>query len=550
MLADDDFRVWTTWRIPAMSPRFGHRGTARARRDAERIEGAQDALEQAARCRPGRARAGAPAPRRRAPSRRPRSRLPTLGPQPQARRRPSCRRSSAGSRQGTRGKQRHGPRPIIAKPPRPPRDDAGSRDRMSPFRRARGRLEPVAKGAVRHGSAPSPDPVGREALPSNSRRCPAPFSHCRDAGRDCRRDRPGRRHRRRRCRGRCGWGDAGPAPVEACRGSNRTQRHRPGRADSGRASADAETEADHESFGYIVSHDLRAPIRVVDGLHPHRQGGLRPPSSTTSAHDHLDRILGAAARMNSMIDALLALSRLSSQPLEREPVDLSQLARYVRRRPAPAAARARGRGRDRARAASPRATRRSCASLLENLLGNAWKYSTRRQAGAHRACSASDGEATTFTVRDNGAGFDMRFADRLFGVFQRLHSAERVPGHRHRSGFGAPHRPPPRRRRSGPSPSPTAARAFTSRCRSIRRGPESLASRRRSSAAPGRRAARPRPAAAFGRGARAALVGRGLAPQPLGRFAPRQRIAVHQDADGHRGRRVERLASYARERAL
>ena len=66
--------------------------------------------------------------------------------------------------------------------------------------------------------------------------------------------------------------------------------------------------------------------------------------------------------------------------------------------------------------------------VLENLLGNAWKYTGNTDAGADRACCAIRGEPATFTVRDNGAGFDMRFADRLFGVFQRLHSASEFPG--------------------------------------------------------------------------------------------------------------------------
>ena len=184
-------------------------------------------------------------------------------------------------------------------------------------------------------------------------------------------------------------------------------------------------EADHESFGYTVSHDLRAPIRVVEGftkIIKEDYGRLLD----RVGNDHLDRVLGAAARMNSMIDALLALSKLSSQPLARQPVNMSQLATYVS---------------DDLRRHSPErnVTIRIepglqvlgdptlLRVLLENLLGNAWKY-TGKCDEAHIWLERCGDEPDTFTVRDNGAGFDMRFADRLFGVFQRLHSANDFPG--------------------------------------------------------------------------------------------------------------------------
>jgi len=143
-------------------------------------------------------------------------------------------------------------------------------------------------------------------------------------------------------------------------------------------------------------------------------------------HDHLDRILGAAARMNSMIDALLGLSRLSSQPIARVPVNLSQIAGFVvdeLRRQQPE--------REVEVEIEPALMASGDPTLLrmtlENLIGNAWKYSANARP-ARIGLRRKDGEATTFTVHDNGAGFDMRFADRLFGVFQRLHSASEFPG--------------------------------------------------------------------------------------------------------------------------
>ncbi|HSC63736.1 MAG TPA: ATP-binding protein [Caldimonas sp.] len=189
--------------------------------------------------------------------------------------------------------------------------------------------------------------------------------------------------------------------------------------------ADAATEADHASFGYIVSHDLRAPIRVVEGftkIVKEDYGGVLD----AVAHDHLDRVLGAAARMNSMIDALLQLSRLSSQPIARVPVNLSQIAGFVvddLRREHP--------DRDVEVEIEPQLLASGDATLLrmllENLLGNAWKY-TGNTENARIGLARRPGETTGFTVHDNGAGFDMRYADRLFGVFQRLHSASEFPG--------------------------------------------------------------------------------------------------------------------------
>ena len=184
-------------------------------------------------------------------------------------------------------------------------------------------------------------------------------------------------------------------------------------------------EPDHESFSYTVSHDLRAPIRVVEGftrILKEDYGRLLD----RIGNDHLDRVLGAAARMNAMIDALLALSKLSSQPIARQPVNLTQLAQYVIE--------------DLRRQSPQREVRLHIAPgllalgdptllrvVLENLLGNAWKY-TGKRADAQIWFERSGHENAMFCVRDNGAGFDMRFADRLFGVFQRLHSANDFQG--------------------------------------------------------------------------------------------------------------------------
>jgi light-regulated signal transduction histidine kinase (bacteriophytochrome) len=184
--------------------------------------------------------------------------------------------------------------------------------------------------------------------------------------------------------------------------------------------------AEADNFSFTVSHDLRAPIRVVEGFTRIVKEDYGRQLDRVG-NDHLDRVLSAAARMNQMIDALLTLAKLSQQPLARQPVNLSQLAGYVvddlRRgtpeRPADVEI-------------EPGLVTLGDPTLLrlvlENLLGNAWKYSARclrTQISLHRV---PHGAGTAFVVRDNGAGFDMRSSDRLFGLFQRLHSTSEFPG--------------------------------------------------------------------------------------------------------------------------
>jgi signal transduction histidine kinase len=147
-------------------------------------------------------------------------------------------------------------------------------------------------------------------------------------------------------------------------------------------------------------------------------------------NDHLDRVLGAAARMNLMIDALLQLARLSQQPLARQRVNLSQVAGYVveeLRRAAP------DRSVEVEIEIEPGLSAWGDPTLLrlvlENLLGNAWKYTSRCAQAQISLRAVQQGDKNAFAVRDNGAGFDMRSADRLFGLFQRLHSASDFPGH-------------------------------------------------------------------------------------------------------------------------
>ena len=190
--------------------------------------------------------------------------------------------------------------------------------------------------------------------------------------------------------------------------------------------ATAADNADQESFIYTVSHDLRAPIRVVEGFARILKEDYGRFLDRIG-NDHTDRILAAAARMNSMIDSLLALSRLQSQPIKRQPVDLSQLARYVLED-----LRSNEPEREAEIHIEPGLVIQGDPTLMriaiENLVGNAWKYSGQSEKTRIELRRETLAGIPTFVIADAGAGFDMRFADRLFGVFQRLHSAKDFQG--------------------------------------------------------------------------------------------------------------------------
>ena len=188
----------------------------------------------------------------------------------------------------------------------------------------------------------------------------------------------------------------------------------------------SELLSEQAAFSYTVTHDLRAPIRVVEGFARILKEDYGRALDRIG-NDHLDRVLAAAARMNSMIDALLTLANLSAQPLARQPVNLSQLAGFVLddlRRAAPERQVAVDIAAGMVADGDPTLLR----LVLENLLGNAWKYSARTTQAKLQFNCETQGGRQVFNVVDNGAGFDMRNADRLFGVFQRLHSANDFPG--------------------------------------------------------------------------------------------------------------------------
>lgn len=181
-----------------------------------------------------------------------------------------------------------------------------------------------------------------------------------------------------------------------------------------------------EAFSYSVSHDLRAPVRHIDGFVKLLEREL-PPSTEKTAH-YLRTIAASSQRMAALIDDLLALSRTGRAPLEMRSVPLRPLVDEVILDLKPDLARRKVEWR-----VGPLPSVRGDASLLrvllQNLLDNAVKY-TRPQRAALVEIGTTrleDGESAVF-VRDNGVGFDMRYADRLFGVFQRLHRAEEFEG--------------------------------------------------------------------------------------------------------------------------
>jgi PAS domain S-box-containing protein len=184
--------------------------------------------------------------------------------------------------------------------------------------------------------------------------------------------------------------------------------------------------AELESFSYSVAHDLRAPLRGLDGYSRILIEDYGDRLDEDGRH-HLQRIRAASQRLDRLIDNLLKLSRISQSRMERVPVNLSGIAREV----------ALGLKEEQPLRAAEFVIERQLRAvgdpvllraLLENLLGNAWKYTSRKaQARIEFGATRIEGE-TAFFVRDNGDGFDMTQAGKLFAPFQRLHGTDEFAG--------------------------------------------------------------------------------------------------------------------------
>lgn len=195
------------------------------------------------------------------------------------------------------------------------------------------------------------------------------------------------------------------------------------------AQANAELTAvnkELEAFSYSVSHDLRAPLRSIDGF---SQALLEdyPDRLDEKGKGYLQRVRSAAQRLGVLIDDLLNLSRVTRSEMKRETVDLSVLAQSIA---------------DELQETQPErqvdfviapgvtasGDSQLVRLLMENLLGNAWKFTGHHpQARIGFGATQSDGKEVFF-IRDDGVGFDMTYVDKLFGVFQRLHTVDEFSG--------------------------------------------------------------------------------------------------------------------------
>jgi light-regulated signal transduction histidine kinase (bacteriophytochrome) len=181
-----------------------------------------------------------------------------------------------------------------------------------------------------------------------------------------------------------------------------------------------------ESFSYSVSHDLRAPLRSIDGFSQallEDYGGQLPED----ARNFLQKVRSAAQRMAKLIDDLLELSRISRVPMERKSIDVSALAQGIAEELQQAEP-----GRRVSFQIAPRLDAQGDPQLLrialQNLMGNAWKFTSKQQQAVIQVGRQNGAEPPPFFVRDNGAGFDMSYAGKLFGAFQRLHAVTEFPG--------------------------------------------------------------------------------------------------------------------------
>lgn len=185
------------------------------------------------------------------------------------------------------------------------------------------------------------------------------------------------------------------------------------------------TNKELEAFCYSVSHDLRAPLRTIRGFSEVLLEQYKPQLDVRG-QDYLRRTCEAGVQMDKLIEDLLKLSRVSRSEIQHTDINLSAIVQDIAtelKRAEP--------GRTVEFAISPdvlaKGDERLVRLVIDNLLRNAWKF-TRKRPDARIEFGRMNGDSSPFFVRDNGVGFDMAYASKLFGVFQRLHSASEFAG--------------------------------------------------------------------------------------------------------------------------
>ncbi len=181
-----------------------------------------------------------------------------------------------------------------------------------------------------------------------------------------------------------------------------------------------------EAFCYSVSHDLRAPLRAIDGF-THAVFEACSAQLNDLGKDHLERVMLAAGRMGALIDNLLNLSRVTRAEIAREEVDFTELGQSIAselQRTEPKRKVEFVIGPNLRAEGDPRLLR----TVLENLIGNSWKFTSKRDHARIEFGTESIDGINAFVVRDNGVGFDPQYTNRLFGAFQQLHAATEFPG--------------------------------------------------------------------------------------------------------------------------
>jgi signal transduction histidine kinase len=181
-----------------------------------------------------------------------------------------------------------------------------------------------------------------------------------------------------------------------------------------------------EAFSYSVSHDLRGPLRSIDGF---SRAVLDDYSDKLddAGKDYLKRVRAAAVRMGELIDDLLKLSRVTRAEVRRESTNLSSMAKSIAKSLQEQSPQRKvefriGEGLE------TEADSRLLQVVLENLMGNAWKYTSRHEQALIEFGRNSENGEPVFYIRDDGAGFDPRYSSQLFGAFQRLHGVKEFPG--------------------------------------------------------------------------------------------------------------------------